>query len=455
MSLQLARLLYFVFILNLVSIVPIFGQNTANITKNKDAKIKVSSLKNLCELEKKLATPITDGDKTSATTLNNLYELENQEFISHIQDMKKQSENPANKSRSISLISAPAAFGKTFFIKPLLQNIIKKDYVKISLRDDIFESKTPPFLVSQRMELSMKAQGQQTNDVLSLLPYFEPKTFRIEKVLFLKNEKSKNNPKFIIIDDFDEVHPETAMDFLKNLYTYIYEANEGKAFLQIIILGRPEAFMRFAENPLFKNKTTIIQLKSPKINNKAELAIRVQNYIDFNKKKNVDLNKTVNDFSKMLKQNTFLTNTLGNLGLSNLLINYVVENNKRDVKEVLFDFLLDRGDEKHNRPSKDKNKDYFEPYKMFFEQIALDYKDKIDENGFFEIASSDQTTISWAGTTYTTYTSNVLERSSLVLIVPIDAYRAKYRFEHIWLHKYLVERLYKRVIKKYIPKECN
>ncbi len=245
------------------------------------------------------------------------------------------------------------------------------------------------------------------------------------------------------------------MDFLKNLYTYIYETNEGKIFLQVIILGRPEAFMRFAENPLFKNKTTIIQLKSPKIHNKAELTIRVQNYIDFNKKKNIDLNKTVSDFSKMLKQNIFLTNTLGNLGLSDVLINYVVENNKRNVKDVLFDFLLERGDEKHNRPSKDKNKDYFEPYKMFFEQIALDYKDKIDENGFFEVANSDQTTISWSGTTYTTYTSNVLERSSLVLIVPIDGYRAKYRFEHIWLHKYLVERLYKRVIKKYIPKECN
>ncbi len=179
MSLQLARLLYFAFILNLVSIVPIFGQNDSKVTKNKDIKIKASSLKKLCELEKKLATPITDEDKTSATTLNNLYERENQEFISHIQNMKKQSENPTNKSRSISLISAPAAFGKTFFIKPLLQNIIKKDYVKISLRDDIFNSKTPPFSVSQRMELSMKAQGQQTNDILSLLPYFEPKTFRI------------------------------------------------------------------------------------------------------------------------------------------------------------------------------------------------------------------------------------------------------------------------------------
>ena len=455
MSRQPLKQLYFALILALFASNAVFAQNSPITTKSKVAKVKVTSLKKLCAMEQKLATTIASEGKTAATTLNNLYERENQEFISHIQNMKTKAENSDDKSRGISLISAPAAFGKSFFIKPLLQNIIKKDYVKISLRDDVFESKTPPFSVSQRMELSMKAATNTNSDILSLLPYFEPKTFRVEKLLFLKNEKSKKNPKFIIIDDFDEIHPETTIDLLKSLYTYVYETNQDKAFLQIIILGRPEAFMRFSENPLFKDKTTLIQLKSPKILNKAELAIRIQNYIDFNKKTNINLKEITDKTAQILKEKPFLTSIMGNLGLSDLVINYVAENNKRDIKDVLFDFLLERGDEKHNRPSEDKNKDYFEPYKMFFEQIALDYKNKIDENGFFEVNNGDQTTIIWSGTAYTAYTSNILERSSLVLIIPVNNYRAKYRFEHIWLHKYLIERLYKRVIKKYKPKECN
>ena len=106
---------------------------------------------------------------------------------------------------------------------------------------------------------------------------------------------------------------------------------------------------------------------------------------------------------------------------------------EHEIKSSIYNALLARAHESHHRPTQEETE-----YDAFLREIARRYAPKIDpETGYFHVAYSDFIEFrDEGGHSAAVKVSDVLNRSGVARLDPVDFSQRKYRFEPFWLHRY-------------------
>jgi hypothetical protein len=99
------------------------------------------------------------------------------------------------------------------------------------------------------------------------------------------------------------------------------------------------------------------------------------------------------------------------------------------VKRFVYNSLLSRARDTHNRPVQGNIQ-----YEVFLQEIAKRYASQVNPaTGYFLVFRDE------GGRSAAVRVSDVLDRSGLARLEPVDFSQRKYRFEPFWLHRYLAE----------------
>ena len=362
--------------------------------------------------------------------------------------------------KSVSYLFGNAGVGKSF-IKTPLKNIFppKANTCTVNLEKKIRPGKVYGSLIKQTPQLS------SSEVVLGTLPeIMEPGSFSFDCML----EDSKcslisnnNHSEVIIIDDLDEIHPNSSKFILESVDDYVEEAqkfNEKKS-INFIILGRPEAFSKWLSDSHHKNPINFKKfcINGPQYTHKKDIDLMVLSYFMFRERK-MPPKQLFNKVAEIIFSNNYLYHTTANnLSNANFTIKRLHENqsySENQLKNKLFTDFIGRNNSSHNRPAMTGEKG--ELQLRLFQNIATKFINKIDKNGYFEVDISDivnvvtnnidkQIDVLNISPTCDVQTiafniQQTLEYSGIVEIEPVSEKAKKYKFSPFWIHRFLVEK---------------
>ena len=257
----------------------------------------------------------------------------------------------------------------------------------------------------------------------------------------------QDRPLMVLIDGIDEVHPEFSELILLAIHNYIKKLDSfgNPTFAHIFVLGRPEGFKeyltgRYHQPEYFRYlKDNIFVMKVPEIRTAGDLRVVVEEYQSaFGRLRQNPLN----NLKEMVVQHDFVLYTMQYLSYSNFLIQEAAllsasqMRSSEQLKDKMLSGAIDRNKGSHGRPASN-NKYYYE----LLRKIAKKYASEIDDQGFFEVNAQDDLISIEVGSQGKLHfkITDVLDRSGLAFLDPPDFAVPRYRFEPIWIHRYLVE----------------
>jgi hypothetical protein len=107
-----------------------------------------------------------------------------------------------------------------------------------------------------------------------------------------------------------------------------------------------------------------------------------------------------------------------------------------DPREWLAAVIFGRNSDSHNRPSMKDTGTKKDLYFRALYKIAAESVDRIDKNGFFSLPDPGTVRVD----DYVMQSEAALHRSGVVSVYPADNYACRYRFEPLWIHRYLAEK---------------
>lgn len=364
--------------------------------------------------------------------------------------------NSNNEFIGVTYLSGSAGIGKSFIRNPIRELYGDKSCV-IRLSQEIQSGKNYGSSIKSKPQLVSMSEDL----ILSMLPNIEESgKFDLGELLRQSNCISNNRKKkVVLIDDLDEIHPDSSELLLKSIDTFLSkQENTQKYFLHFIVFGRPEAFATWLSHPhhQFPNNFKKFIVKGPGYTHTSDISLMSSNYFLFRKNelKPDSIDDTLLD---LIKNKPFLHHTYtNNLANGNFVISSIIGlDGSSDIayKARLFEEFLIRNSESHNRPFEGKNGKLYE---YLLQNIAEKYSNKIDEQGYFEVNSNDFVPViedfqkqsydvlklqENKKCTLKVHKFNIqqtLEYSGVVDVVPIDENIKKYRFAPFWLHEFLV-----------------
>ncbi|MEZ5044138.1 MAG: hypothetical protein R2828_29865 [Saprospiraceae bacterium] len=407
---------------------------------NNDRPFKPVRNPQLCGLQIKFAYPYDSIQTTANSKLEDIYLKSNPEFLSYVKNVVE------DEKKGVTLVSAIAGYGKSVLIGPILKEIVKTNFSKISLKkfaerneDYVIETSDLECLRDDSLEL-----------VLSKLPLIEWDT--LESYLYY--QLSKTN--YLIIDDFDEIHQLTCNKILDYLTEKIIQ-DRDTIFHHVFVLGRPESFKRYIEQSDYHGKFKVLQLKDLKINDLGNTELMVRNYIKYRTPEVEDTLSYVKNVLNAINKFPDLSYSFTNLELKNVISQKanmfpIASLSDLDFKESMVDNLIERATEKHNRPNSILQN--WEIYEQAFEEIAVKY-DNLTQSGAFEVGKDDFILVSSNGSKYKFNVRMLLDRSGLIDLSPTQEEISYYSFKPIWLHQYFQEKYNSRRIEDYTQETCE
>jgi energy-coupling factor transporter ATP-binding protein EcfA2 len=275
----------------------------------------------------------------------------------------------------------------------------------------------------------------------------------------------------IIIDSIDEIHPESAKSLLTRLDDYIKqrekedEKHDTRGFLRIFVVGRAEGFTdyyRIVQGGVPKTKP--IKLCKPYYRSLDDAACAARSVVRFNilgGKDQTDDNTVqgiVNDAINFAHQHRWLEESFYNLSQFGDLIRLSSVdagsvklprsfNDPYQLNEILFQALLARARNAHNRPITRSQE-----YVLLLEEVACKFarSHQIDQEGYFMVTPNDfveiDVPVGECSQTSSYLVESVLNRSGVVDLESVNLF-PKYRFYPSWLREHLLER-HRRRLKK-------
>jgi hypothetical protein len=335
-----------------------------------------------------------------------------------------------NPDRSVTFVLGNAGVGKSSFIRILQKQI--KDFRVVSL------SQIKANGYSEFKDIAYEEDDLVTSSgfhyVFGRLPAIRNDIKNWLLTLFGRFGVTKLSGT-IMIDDLDEIYPGTAKRILNDIITNV--GNKSPDVLDVVLFGRPEAFLDFYNQP---NVFDFRSIKTITLNGVRDyyytdfLIAAVTNFSELKKFKRIEPSVLVN----FLRQHQDLVITMANRAQAQFLIQALASGLKqeKDIKASIYNALMDRAHESHNRPTQETRL-----YDAFFRDIARMYAPKIDPaTGYFPVAYLD--TIDFTdqqGHAASVKVIDVLNRSGIAEVDPVDFSQRKYRFEPFWLHRYLAE----------------
>lgn len=94
-------------------------------------------------------------------------------------------------------------------------------------------------------------------------------------------------------------------------------------------------------------------------------------------------------------------------------------------------------------------------YGHVLEQIAVRYAEEVDDEGFFLVGFEDNVSVPAGEGDVTVRVRDVLDRSGIAYLDPVDFTTTRYRFDPFWVHAYLVEKWNQRIDAGYAYSRCD
>lgn len=311
--------------------------------------------------------------------------------------------------------------------------------------------------------IELSAQLYSSDIVLGELPkIIQPASFNLDVFLTEHGCKDQNNElkKVIIIDDLDEIHPDSSkliLELLDQLLVKERSANPN-GFLSLFILGRPEAFSEWLSDAhhSYARNFNDFNINGPGFKYTSDIELMAMNYFMYMKHTNLTKKNIESLNNSFLGKEYLFSSSANNLSNSNYTIKRLIEDSEYtdiEIKDKLFSDYLARNSSSHNRPRKSGKKG--EIYKRLLQNIAAKYINNIDKNGYFEVDISDSVNVvndlknnievlgDISGCEEKLIPFNVqqtLEYSGIVSLLPINDKIKKYRFRPFWAHRYLINK---------------
>jgi hypothetical protein len=412
-------------------------------------------------------------------TLPEYYWAENQQLLARFDEAKRAlAESPQPHHRSVTLVAGAAGLGKTFLKGEVYRDIALKEAVcKIDIHDlyDLWATRglvlQRPDVVCDGLAVSHCTSSRKRRDHL-VWNYLEAQ----EACIF-------------VIDSLDEIHPEDCVWVLEQVQQFVLKTKRN--FVSVTVFGRSHAFRDFWQSlgdRGQKTNTRLFLLNPPVFRTTGDLLVSTWNYHtwrydlkwsprggepesmsleayrDWRAKgfsrtgkfrsvtcrANNDMRSDVQACLVDCAQRqpvvySVLHNLAGNGMIREILQNEFLAGksfNEQEVMRAYLDHWLTRETQANGTPSVGEPT-HLELYLKVLGQLALEYADSVDSQGFFTIHDGDQVVVSHSGRQMTFDAETVLNRSGMILLDPRKEGEERIRFEPFWLHRMLAEPHYR------------
>jgi len=254
----------------------------------------------------------------------------------------------------------------------------------------------------------------------------------------ITHDKLKQN--ILFIDDCDEVHPLTITSLIQSITDFNNSSDKPK--WKFFLIGRAEAFRDYFTQTHREPATNYERyyLKSPQYRTLGDINFRILDCKEF-ENKDIDpllVSKRIIGSPDSLK--AFAKRQLSDLQCGNYIIAELNKSNIRSIdslQTLLYLSYLKRSEQTHCRPSE---KDRL--YKGLLKQVALDYANKVDGDGFFLVKSDDEVKVEFCDNKVSKSVSvkvqDLLEFSGIVDVRPLSDNHSNYKFTPFWIHRFLI-----------------
>ncbi len=419
----------------------------------------------LCEIESERFVFEVDIDsQADEPSLESYYERANPAFVKHLADVHEIFESGAPHTRVTYLMGA-AGVGKSFVTRNALGAF--PDEVQCTAEmGDLFgeDADLLNFEVVSQPDLATLDGDLVFNE----LPSFERlRNFELESLLSAAGCLVDGEPlPLVVIDGIDEVHDDVSHALLEAVDEFVMARADEGSFLHVLIAGRPEGFGTWIADPTRTEENSAIvdsfNLQVPQYRTAGDLEFRLRGYLDFRGdletfEANDEFDGYLESFSSAVQQHPFLTYSIGNLAVGNVVIEQTapdLEQDERQLKTRLFDDIVLRNSQSHQRPGDGGPLE--SAYRRVLEDIAARYAET-DERGVFSVRSEDTVDVldddgEMLGEVRV---RNVLNRGGIAFLTSATTATTRYRFEPFWLHAHLLERRNQRLDDSYEYQGCE
>lgn len=432
----------------------------------------------LRQIEQRVLPPALVPGPPAHRDLPSYYAAANPKLRDRFQRIKSLYESsPDRVCRAITLVAGDAGVGKTFLKKEVFSKSYPSEEV---LKLDIHEQ-YELWLQEGTVQFQPDLHGGEMV-INRLLARDNPRDEPLFEMLRLSPAK------FIVIDSIDELHPDDYVSTLRQLEKLAQLPD--RTFQHIVVFGRPFAFIEYWEGVREISGPLDIQLfmlNPPQMRTTGDLLVSSWNYCNwkFGAQSRLDNGETAPlsfeeyvkwseaDFARSAVFENIVCQTNGELDprvrdelieyaraqrilgpllcnlAGNTILREIVANrvraglpfDERQVMDAYFQAWLERDFQSDGRPSF-QHPDHLDLYLQLLEQVAVKYAvaARLDHNGCFAVTDSDCVQVMHQDHQLSFPVQRILDRSGLKHIDPRQSAPRRYRFEPIWMHRYLVQR---------------
>lgn len=421
------------------------------------------SVSSLCQLEQdNFVTSLALDSEDALSSLEAYYAEANPDLVEHLQEVA-QLYADGMEHRGVTYLRGTAGVGKSFVTNNLTDSFDADDQCGVEMADLFGKSEADlGFRVSAQPDLTTLDR----RIVFNTLPGIDdPTKFSVELLFAAMGCSTSPLPPLIVLDGIDEIHPDSSRLILEALDDYLLDATSVTGpFLHVLVSGRPEGFTGWLIDPDRKQPNVDLvkqfELEAPRYDSSGDLAFRVRGYLSFARDpapSEAEIAAHVESFTDALTRYGFLSYSIGNLALGNIVIDQTAPGlnvSERSLKDAVFDDILLRNVGTHGRPG--AGSEHEVSYRRLLEDAAARYAD-VDASGRFTVRSEDQLEAFDAdgSSTGRVRSRNLLNRAGLVLLTEPNSATTRYRFDPFWLHAHLLERRNQRIVERHGYQGCE
>ena len=437
-----------------------------------EPKAVVSAIPRLRDLERNLASKrLTDG-RARCSEMAEYYWDANRELEHEFKVAQQKFDRGDGIHRRMILVAGPAGIGKTFVKRNLFAQTPSEELWKFDVRE-LFDEYSESGCAQDTADLC--AGKTVFNQMLALTPQGRS---RFEKQLLTSSAR------FIVVDSLDEVHPTDYVFILRTLERWTRSGDRN--FAQVVVFGRPFSFADYWSQSRGEPGCDIVRgftLKKPEFRTTGDIQVSNWNFdswkfglrrggqgklepfsfseyqdwcergfprdgefsnivFEQNRHMNSKARQLLNDWiSDEPAVAAVVSNLAGNGMVRDILVEQMRHGRGFDERHFMEQFLarwLERDTRSDDRPSQIKP-DHLDAYLRLLENTAARFAASVGEDGSFRVPDGELVGIKVGGRDISVSVKCLLNRSGLVTAEPFGDAADQYRFEPLWLHRYLAE----------------
>lgn len=423
-------------------------------------------IERVCEIDERLAYGISPGP-AHANELRSLYRIspDNKPLFGHLDRLRKLHRLGVSH-RGITYIYGVSGVGKSFVVRNHLTSTLPDEANCVVKLGDVFNGSTQKlgFEVAPRPDVT--TSGGKTLGTLPAI--IDPRDFQLGHLLSVSGcERNGELVPLVILDDIDEIHPDSSRLILRALDKLILTPGQPKAsFLHVIVVGGSEGFAPWYRDPKrgdgIQKFLSTYELEGPVYKTTGDLEVLARNVYQFQRGKekwkqaerNGTVSTLVGQFEQYVRQHRFLSYSIRLLSVATIISDRSStspDDTDIDLKKFLFGELLRRSSSDRSRADPSD-----EQYRRVLEHIASRYVSQLDDDGFFVVEGDEKVSVpNEEPDVDEVDVRAVLDHSGIAMTIPDSYSTARYRFEPVWVQAHLIELANQRKSPRHQYRSCS